>query len=31
MAFKDLLWLVVERPFAKNSKKAGKYLFGASL
>ena len=31
MGFTDLLWLVVERSFTKNSKKAGKCLFGASL
>ena len=27
----DLLWLVVERAFAKNSRKAGTCLFAASL
>ena len=27
----DLLWLVVERAFTKNSRKAGMWLFGASL
>ena len=27
----DLLWLVVERAFTKNSRKAGTCLFGASL
>ena len=27
----DLLWLVVERAFTKNSRKARTYLFGASL
>ena len=26
----DLLWLAVERVFTKNSRKAGKWLFGAS-
>ena len=27
----DLIWLVVERTFMKNSRKAGTWLFGASL
>ena len=27
----DLLWLVVERAFTKNSRKAGMWLFGVSL
>ena len=27
----DLLWLVVDRVFTKNSRKAGMWLFGASL
>ena len=27
----DLLWLVVERAFTKNLRKAGRCLFGASL
>ena len=27
----DLLWLFVERAFSKNSRKAGTWLFGASL
>ena len=27
----DLIWLVVERAFTKNSRKVGTWLFGASL
>ena len=29
--FADLLWIVAERAFTKNSREAGTWLFGASL